>query len=152
MFRRLDDAPDTKEPEVAVPVGDAAALDPLDLGGRDRELRGEVVDRHLDRHVVAQPGDRDTHQNCLSTRRSPSQRRRMSGMSCRSCAARSRPQPKAKPLHSSGSSPTFSKTRGSTMPAPPISIQPVYLHVRQPAPPQMPHETSGSIDGSVKGK
>jgi hypothetical protein len=51
-----------------------------------------------------------------------------------------------------GSSPTFSNTRGSTMPAPPISIQPVNLQVRQPEPPQIPHETSGSIEGSVKGK
>ncbi len=52
----------------------------------------------------------------------------------------------------SGSRPTFSKTRGSTIPAPPISIQPENLHVRQPAPSQIPHETSGSIDGSVNGK
>ena len=76
----------------------------------------------------------------------------MSGMSWRSCAARSSPQPNANPLHSSGSRPTFSNTRGSTMPAPPISIQPENLHVRQPAPPQIPQETSGSIDGSVNGK
>ena len=38
------------------------------------------------------------------------------------------------------------------MPAPPISIQPDHLHVRQPLPPQIPHETSGSIEGSVNGK
>ena len=38
------------------------------------------------------------------------------------------------------------------MPAPPISIQPENLQVRQPEPPQIPHETSGSIDGSVNGK
>ena len=62
------------------------------------------------------------------------------------------PQPKANPDHTSGSSPTFSNTRGSTIPEPPISIQPEYLHVRQPSPSQIPHETSGSIDGSVNGK
>ena len=45
----------------------------LDLGGRDREPRRELLQRHLDRHVLAQPGDGDAHQNCLSTRRSPSQ-------------------------------------------------------------------------------
>src|SRR5207253_9408382 len=131
---------------------DAVPLDPLDLGRRDRELRRELRQRHLQRHVLTQPARRHAHQNCLSTRRSPSQSARMSGMSWRSCAVRSRPQPNAKPLHSSGSSPTFSNTRGSTTPAPPISIQPEYLHVRQPAPPQIPHETSGSIEGSVNGK
>ena len=76
----------------------------------------------------------------------------MSGMSCRSWATRSSPQPKANPVHSSGSMPTFSNTRGSTIPAPPISIQPECLQVRQPSPSQIPQETSGSIDGSVNGK
>ena len=72
-FAGLEHPADAEEAEVAALVGDAAALDPLDLGGRDREPRRELVERHLDRHVVAQPGDRDAHQNCLSTRRSPSQ-------------------------------------------------------------------------------
>ena len=38
------------------------------------------------------------------------------------------------------------------MPAPPISIQPVPLHVRQPAPPQNTQVKSISADGSVNGK
>ena len=77
----LDDLPDLEEVEVAALVRDAARLDVLDLGGRDGEPRRELVERHVDRDVVAQPGDRDAHQNCLSTRRSPSQSARMSGMS-----------------------------------------------------------------------
>ena len=42
------------------------------------------------------------------------------------------PAAEGEPVHSSGSMPTFAKTSGSTMPAPPSSIQPVNLHVRQP--------------------
>ena len=94
-----DHLADAEEAEVPVLVGDAAALDALDLGGRDREPRRELVERHLDRDVVPQPGDRDS-QNCLSTRRSPSQSGRMSGKSYLSCATRSIPQPNAKPDHS----------------------------------------------------
>ena len=123
VLLRLEHLADAEEAEVAVLVRHASPLDSLDLGGRDREPRGELVERHLDGHVVAKPGDRDS-QNCLSTRRSPSQRARMSGKSNFSCATRSIPQPKANPDHSSGSTPTFSNTRGSTMPAPPISSQP----------------------------
>ncbi len=119
----LEHLADAEEAEVAVLVRHASPLDSLDLGGRDREARGELVERHLDGYVVAEPGDRDS-QNCLSTRRSPSQRARMSGKSNFSCATRSIPQPKANPDHSSGSTPTFSNTRGSTIPAPPISSQP----------------------------
>src|SRR5262249_21003665 len=140
-----------KGTEVPVELGHAGTLDSLDLGGGDAEPLRELGERHVDRHVVAQPADGDS-QNCLSTRRSGDQSGRISSMSYRSCADRSRPQPNAKPLHSSGSTPTFSKTRGSTMPAPPSSIQPLNLHVRQPTPPQTPQDTSGSIDGSVNGK
>jgi len=113
-----------EEAEVAVGVRDAAPLDALDLRGRDRQPGRQLVERHLDRDVVPQPGDRDAHQNCVRTLRSPSQSARMSGKSYLSCATRSIPQPKAKPLHSLGSRPTFSNTRGSTMPEPPISSQP----------------------------
>src|SRR5204863_3786919 len=152
MLLRLEHAADAEEIDVAAVVGDARGNEALDLRGGDRQPRRELVEPHLERHVFREPGERDAHQNCLSTRRSPSQSARMSGMSCRSWAVRSRPQPNANPLHSSGSSPTLRNTCGSTIPAPPISIQPLNLHVRQPAPPQMPHETSGSIDGSVNGK
>src|SRR5581483_4740995 len=149
---RVDDPADDEAVDVAVLVWDARAHDPLDLRRRNREPGRELVERHLERHVLREPRERYAHQNCLSTRRSPSHSARMSGMSCRSCAARSSPQPNANPPHSSGSRPTFRNTCGSTTPAPPISIQPENLHVRQPAPPQTPHDTSGSIDGSVNRK
>jgi hypothetical protein len=120
----LEDLAHAEEAEVAIGVRDAAPLDALDLRGGDRQPGRQLVERHLDRDVVPQPGDGDAHQNCVRTLRSPSQSARMSGKSYFSCATRSIPQPKAKPLHSRGSSPTFSKTRGSTMPEPPISSQP----------------------------
>ena len=123
MLRRLQHLADAEEPEVAVLVRHAATLDPFDLGRRDREPGRQLLERHLDGDVVPQPGNRDS-QNCLSTRRSPSQSGRMSGKSYLSCATRSIPQPNAKPDHSSGSRPTFSNTRGSTIPEPPISSQP----------------------------
>ena len=123
MLVRLEHLADAEEPEVAVLVRHAATLDPFDLGGRDRKPGRQLLERHLDGDVVPQPGNRDS-QNCLSTRRSPSQSGRMSGKSYLSCATRSIPQPNAKPDHSSGSRPTLSKTRGSTMPEPPISSQP----------------------------
>src|SRR4051812_40452867 len=152
MLLGLEHTADAEPLKVAVCLGDADPLDPFDFGGGNRELGSELVERQLERHVLAQPADRDAHQNCLSTRRSPSQSARMSGMSWRSCAARSSPQPNANPDQRSGSTPTFSNTCGSTTPAPPISSQPLYLQVRQPEPPQIPQETSGSIDGSVNGK
>ena len=76
-----EDPADAEEREVAGLVGNAVRLDPLDLGRRHREAGGELGQGHLERDVVAQPGDGHPHQNCLSTRRSPSQRARMSGMS-----------------------------------------------------------------------
>src|SRR4029079_19790679 len=148
---RVDDLADPEQAEISVLVGHAAALDALDLGGRDRESCRQLVQLHVDGDVVPQPGDRDS-QNCLRTRRSPSQSARMSAKWYFSCATRSMPQPNANPDHASGSTPTFSRTRGSTIPAPPISSHPECLHVRQPSPPQIPQETSGSIDGSVNGK
>ena len=48
--------------------------------------------------------------------------------------------------------PLMESTFGSTMPQPKISIQPVPLHMRQPAPWQMPQLTSASAEGSVNGK
>ena len=119
----LEYAPDAEQAEVPVLVGHAAALDPLDLGGRDRQALGQLRERHVERDVLAQPGDRDP-QNCVRTRRSASHNARMSGKSSFSCATRSIPQPNANPDHSSGSTPTFSNTRGSTTPEPPISSQP----------------------------
>src|SRR6202035_5318006 len=80
-----------------------------------------------------------------------------------SIAIRSTPMPKAKPEIFSGSYPlrlTKSKTFGSTMPQPSISIHPVCLHGRHgalslprlPLPPHTKHDTNISALGSVKGK
>ena len=80
VLRRLEHAPDAEQAEIPVAVRDPAALDPVDLRGGDREPLRELAQRHLDGDVVAQPGDRDP-QNWVRTRRSPSQRGRMSGKS-----------------------------------------------------------------------
>ena len=84
-------------------------------------------------------------------RMSLSPRIRMSAMALRIWARRSMPNPKAKPVYSSGSMPTARNTLGCTMPQPPSSIQPVLEHVRQPAPRQMTQVISNSADGSVNG-
>ena len=97
VLGRLHHPADEEAAEVAVGVGHAAALDPLDLRGRDREPRGELLERHVERDVVGEPGDRNAHQNCVRTRRSPSQSGLMSGMSYSSWATRSMPHPKANP-------------------------------------------------------
>ena len=65
---------------------------------------------------------------------------------------RSMPMPKAKPEYFSGSMLQFFSTSGSTMPEPPISTQPLYLQILQPAPLQIRHEISISALGSVNGK
>src|SRR5205807_1995168 len=121
--------PDAKAIQVAVDVRHAAPLDSLDLRRCDAQTLRQLGERHLDPDVLPQPADRNSHrQNWRNTRRSGDQSGRTSEMLKRSCAARSRPQPNANPLHFSGSSPTFSKTAGSTIPAPPSSVQPVNLH------------------------
>src|SRR5207253_6380177 len=88
MLARLEHAADAEETEVAVLVGDAAALDPLDLGRGDAEPLCQLGERHLDGDVVPEPGDGNS-QNCLRTRRSGDQSGRISSMSYRSCALRS---------------------------------------------------------------
>jgi len=55
---------------------------------------------------------------------------------------RSKPMPKAKPCHSSGSSPHARKTSGWTRPPGMSSIQPECLHTGQPVPEQKTHSTS----------
>src|SRR5207244_11075420 len=57
----LDHPPDPEELEIAVDVGDAAALDPLDLGGGDAESLRDVVERSVERDRLAEPRDRDAH-------------------------------------------------------------------------------------------
>jgi hypothetical protein len=55
VFLRREDAPDAEQLEVAVRVGDADALDPVDLGGRHRQPVRKLGERHVDRDVVAEP-------------------------------------------------------------------------------------------------
>src|SRR5947199_9020565 len=61
MLRRLGHAPDAEQSEVAVAVGNAALLDPVDLAARDHEPVGELPRRHLDRDVLAQPAQGHSH-------------------------------------------------------------------------------------------
>ena len=104
MLARLEHLADEKETEIAVEVRNAAAHDPVDLAARQDELRRQLVHGHLERDVLAKPGDRNPHhQNCSRKRMSFSQNRRRSGSPCRRNAIRSIPSPNAKPCHSSGS-------------------------------------------------
>ena len=103
MLARLDHAPDLEEPVVAVLVGDPAPRDALDLAGRDREPVGDLLRRGRDLDVLAEPGERDLHQNCRRRRRSFCQSGPISGRPWRSMAMRSSPIPNANPVHSSGS-------------------------------------------------
>ena len=103
MLARLDHAADAEEAEVAVLVGHAAADDPVDLAAREDEPARDLLERPVERDVLAQPAGGDLHQNCARTRRSFSQKARRSGSPCRSIAIRSMPSPNANPDHSSGS-------------------------------------------------
>ena len=121
-FSASSTLPDAEEPEVAVLVGHAAALDPIHFRGRDREPLGQLRERHLERDVAPQPRDRDS-QNCVRTRRSPSQSARMSGS--RTSAAR---RARSRSRRRSRSTPRGRRRRSRTLrvdhPEPPISIQP----------------------------
>ena len=55
VLLRLEHLAHAEQAEVAVAVRDAPSLDPIDLGRGDREPCCELVQWHLDRHVVAQP-------------------------------------------------------------------------------------------------
>jgi hypothetical protein len=77
----FEDAADAEEAEVAVLVRHPAALDPLDLGRGDAEPLRQLGQGHVDGDVVAEPRNRDAHQNCLRIRRSGDQRGRISSMS-----------------------------------------------------------------------
>ena len=81
VLGRLHHPADEEAAEVPVGVGHAATLDALDLRGRDRQPRDELLERHVERDIVGEPGDWNAHQNCVNTRRSPSQSGLMSGMS-----------------------------------------------------------------------
>src|ERR1700761_7293948 len=90
--------------------------------------------------------------NCPRKRTSFSENKRRSRITYFRLAILSIPMPKAKPVYTLLSTPQFSKTLGSTMPQPNISTQPLYLHILQPEPLQIVHDTSISADGSVNGK
>ena len=109
--------PTRKRPRLPSVVGDAAALDPLDLGGRDREPRRELVERHLERRrtrAARRPG----RSSELPQDAEVALPERRGCRGCRAAAARcarARSRTRSRD-HSSGSKPTFSNTRGSTMP------------------------------------
>src|ERR1700753_304116 len=90
--------------------------------------------------------------NCPRKRTSFSENKRRSRITYFKLVILSIPIPNSKPVYTLLSMPQFSKTFGSTMPQPKISTQPLYLHILQPAPLQMVHDTSISADGSVNGK
>ena len=103
MLAGLDHPADEVELGVAVLVDDAAPEDVLDVGRRDRQALCELGGRNVDLDVLAEPVERDAHQNCSRSRMSFCQSMRMSGRPWRSMKIRSRPQPNAKPDTSSGS-------------------------------------------------
>ena len=99
----LDDLPHPEETEVAVGVGHAEVDHALDLQRRDGESPRDLLGRSARLHVLAQPAQRDAHQNCLSRRGSLRQSSRRSGIPWRSTAIRSSPQPNANPVYRSAS-------------------------------------------------
>src|SRR5439155_6998240 len=96
----------------------ALAVDLFDFEAGHREAVGERLRRCIHGDVLAEPFEGDEHQSCLRTRRSFSKRARMSPMPWLTSAMRSRPRPKARPDHSSGSMPTWRSTLGWIIPAP----------------------------------
>src|SRR6266516_4056446 len=132
--------------------------DGIDGGGVQRQAVRDItrVERSVEQGL--EPATRQDHRtppaNRARTRTSLSKKSRISGIPWRVIAMRSGPMPQAKPVYLSLSTPQFSSTAGCTIPEPRISIQPVCLHVGQPAPapPQIWHCTSISADGSVNGK
>ena len=98
MRIRGDHPPDDEVREVAARVGHADVDEPVDLERRDRQPLRDLHVRRVGGDVLAEPGERRLHQNCLEKRRSSRQSSRRSGNSCRSIAMRSRPQPNAKPV------------------------------------------------------
>ena len=104
VLARLEHLADEEETVIAVLVDRPARLDRVHLGRADAEPLGQFARAGIGSgDVVAQPRQRDAHQNCLRTRRSFSQNGRRPGTAWRSCALRSSPIPNAKPVHSSGS-------------------------------------------------
>ena len=95
-------------------AGDGRA-DVDDLFDREAEIghrRGDAVDVVAERSELVEPRVDDLHQNCSRKRTSLLYISRTSAIACRSLAMRSMPNPKAKPLHSSGSRPPARSTFG----------------------------------------
>ena len=80
----LQNLADEEETVIAVLVDRPARLDRVHLGRADAEPLGQLADGHRQWNVVAQPRQRDAHQNCLRTRRSFSQNGRRPGTAWRS--------------------------------------------------------------------
>ena len=89
--------PTTKWPRLPPESADADVDHPVDLERRDGESARDLRGRRRGLDVLAQPGERNAHQNCLEKRRSLRQSSRRSGNSWRSMAMRSSPHPNAKP-------------------------------------------------------
>src|SRR5580692_7285391 len=117
----------------------------------------------IDGRVLEQPRERDPHYasipNARLNRTSPSTVSLMSVTPCRIISVRSIPRPNANPLYRSGSMPHATSTRGLTMPAPAISIQPWDRQTRHGSAPGLVeaprhtwHSMDTSADGSVNGK
>src|SRR5690348_850084 len=145
---RLDDPTDHDRGEVR-----AERVELVD----GRYTRGDQVAQPgrclIERHERPEPLVRDVHSaTCSRKRTSESYRMRMSGMPYRLIAIRAGPMPNAQPVYRSLSTPAASSTAGCTIPLPRISTHPVCLQTPQPDPPQTPHCTSISAEGSVNGK
>ena len=61
VLRRLENAADAEEPEVAALVGHTAVLDPGNHGRGHVDPVAQVRQWHVDSDVVAEPGERDAH-------------------------------------------------------------------------------------------
>ncbi len=131
MLSRLDDPADEVAAEVAVLVGHAAARDPLDLGRRDGETLRELGERDVERDVLAKPGDREPSSELPEEPEVvlPELRagRGARGGASRSARGRARTRTRRPPR---GRSRRSRRRSGSTIPEPPISIQPECLQTR----------------------
>ena len=86
----LEHPADEEAPEVAVDVGDAARSTAATTAVDDVETLGDLLDRNASTvDVLAEPGERGAHQNCLRSRgslRQSSRRSRGSRAGARRCA------------------------------------------------------------------
>ena len=92
-------------------------VDALDHQAEVVEGLAQLVDALVEVDELAQPAQRDPHENCLRNRTSFSVSARRSAISWRIWAQRSIPKPKAKPLHSLGVDADRLEHRGVEHPA-----------------------------------